>query len=72
MNPHPLFIFFFGLHWIFVAVRGSYSLVVVRGLLIVAVSLVAEDSCRAHRLSGCGTQAQLPCGIWTLVPGPGD
>ena len=40
----------------------GYSLVVARGLLTVAVSLVAEDSYRAHRLSG----------IWILVPGPGD
>ena len=57
---HPsLFVFFlfnFWLHWVFVVVWGL-SLVAVPGLLIAVVSLVAEHSSRAHRLSGCGTQA---------------
>ena len=67
-----LFIYFW-LHWVFIAVRGLLSscsewgllFVAVRGLLIAVGSLVAE-----HRLSSCGTRAQLLCSMWN-PPGPG-
>ena len=40
-NKFHLFIYLFRLRWVFVAASGP-SLVVVRGLLIAAASLVAE------------------------------
>ena len=48
-------IFFFRLHWVFIAVQE---------LLTMEVSLVAQ------RLSSCGTQAYLLHSIWSL-PGLG-
>ena len=66
----PCFFFFlrilfyfiqFWLHWVFVAVCR---------LLIVVASLVAEHGLQVRRLSSCGSQAQLLCGMWDL-PGPG-
>ena len=50
--------------------EGGHSLVVVRGLLIVVASLVAEHSFLAHSFSSCHTRAQLLQGMWNL-PGPG-
>ena len=51
-----------------VAVRQSYSLVVVRGPLIVVASLAAEHGLRALGLSSCSAWAQLLfqtfCGIF--------
>ena len=57
---------------------GDYSLVVVCGLLIKLTSLVAEHGLQMwglHQLehvgcNSCGTQNQLPHGMWDL-PGPG-
>ena len=61
---------------------GDYSLVVVCGLLIAAVSLVVEHRLQAHQLSVCssrslerrlgicGTGAQVLCSMWDS-PGPG-
>ena len=57
--------------WVFIAglslvsANGGYSLVAVHGLLVAAVSLVAE-----HRLSSCGAWAELLHGMWDL-PGLG-
>ena len=48
-----------------VSASRDYSLAVMPGLLIVVASLVAECG-----LSSCGTQPQLPRGMWDL-PGPG-
>ena len=61
-EPSPVISLFFWTALDLCCCARGYSLVVARGLLTVAVSLVAEDSYRAHRLSG----------IWILVPGPGD
>ena len=64
-------LFIFWLCWVFIAglslvsANGGYSLVVVHGLLVAAVSLVAE-----HRLSSCGAWAELLHGMWDL-PRPG-
>ena len=44
--------------------------IAVRGPLIIAASLVAEHRLQTRRLSNCGSQAQLLCGIWDL-PRPG-
>ena len=44
--------------------------IAVRGPLTIAVSLVAEHRLQTHRLSNCGTRAQLLCGMWDL-PRPG-
>ena len=44
--------------------------IVVRGPLTVAASLVAENRLQTHRLSNCGSRAQLLCGMWDL-PRPG-
>ena len=43
---------------------------VVRGPLTVAASLVAEQRLQTHRLSSCGSRAQLLRGMWDL-PRPG-
>ena len=42
----------------------------VRGPLTIAASLVAEHRLQMHRLSNCGSRAQLLCGMWGL-PRPG-
>ena len=44
--------------------------IAVRGPLTIAASLVEEHRLQTHRLSSCGLQAQLPCGMWDL-PRPG-
>ena len=44
--------------------------IAVRGPLTVAASLVAEHSLQMHRLSSCGSRAQLLRGMWDL-PRPG-
>ena len=49
-----------------VASRG-YSLAAMRRLLVAAASLVVKPGLWVHRLSSCGLQAQLSCGVssWT-------
>ena len=51
---------------------GEWGLlfVVVRRLLLVVASLVAEHRLQTRRLSNCGSRAQLLCGMWDL-PRPG-
>ena len=44
--------------------------IAVRGPLTITVSLVAEHRLQTRRLSSCGSQAQLPRGMWDL-PRPG-
>ena len=44
--------------------------ITVRGPLTIAASLVAEHRLQTCRLSNCGSQAQLPHGMWDL-PRPG-
>ena len=44
--------------------------IVVRGPLTIAASLVAEHRLQTHRLSNCGSRAQLLRGMWDL-PRPG-
>ena len=44
--------------------------IAVRGPLTVTASLVAEHRLQTHRLSSCGSRAQLLCGMWDL-PRPG-
>ena len=44
--------------------------IVVRGPLTIAASLVAEHKLQTHRLSNCGSRAQLLRGMWDL-PRPG-
>ena len=44
--------------------------ITVRGPLIIAASLVAEHRLQTHRLSSCGSRAQLLRGVWDL-PRPG-
>ena len=44
--------------------------IVVRGPLTVAASLVAEHRLQTHRLSSCGSQAQLLHSMWD-PPRPG-
>ena len=54
--------------------RGSYSLAVVHGLLVVVASLAGEHAgSRVSRLQelwllGCGAQAQLLCHLDLVVP----
>ena len=45
-------------------------LIAVRGPLTIAASLVAEHRLQTHRLSNCGSRAQLLRGMWDL-PRPG-
>ena len=45
-------------------------LIAVRRPLIIAASLVAEHRLQTHRLSNCGSWAQLLRGMWDL-PRPG-
>ena len=69
-----------GLHcyaWTLSTVSGSYSLVVMLGLLMAVASLSVErglSTCGSqaleHRLSSCGAQAHLCCHLCDL-PGPG-
>ena len=49
--------------------RGSLF-IAVRGPLTIAASLVAEHRLQTHRLSNCGSRAQLLRGMWDL-PRPG-
>ena len=49
--------------------RGPLFIVVCRPLIITA-SLVAEHRLQTHRLSSCGSRAQLLRGMWDL-PRPG-
>ena len=45
--------------------------IAMRGPLTIAAFLVAEHRLQARRLSNCGSQAQLLCGMWDLPrPGP--
>ena len=44
--------------------------IAVRGLLTIAASLVAEHRLQMHRLSNCGSRAQLLRGMWD-PPRPG-
>ena len=44
--------------------------IAVRGPLTVTASLVAEHRLQTHRLSSCGSRAQLPRSMWDL-PRPG-
>ena len=44
--------------------------IAVRGPLTIAASLVAEHRLHTHRLSSCGSRAQLLRGMWDL-PRPG-
>ena len=44
--------------------------IAVRGPLTIAASLVAEHRLQRHRLSNCGSRAQLFRGMWDL-PRPG-
>ena len=44
--------------------------IAVRGPLTIAASLIAEHRLQTHRLSSCGSQAQLLRGMWDL-PRPG-
>ena len=44
--------------------------IAVRGPLTIAASLVAKHRLQMHRLSNCGSRAQLLCGMWD-IPRPG-
>ena len=44
--------------------------IAVRGPLTIVASFVAEHRLQTHRLSSCGSRAQLLCGMWDL-PRPG-
>ena len=63
-----LFIYFW-LCWVFVSVRGL-SLVAASGPLTMAASLVAEHRLQTHRLSSCGSWAQLLRDMWDLPSVP--
>ena len=79
---HNLFVYLF--IYLFLAVLGlrfcvrAFSscgkwgplFIAVRGPLAIAASLVTEHRLQTHRLSSCGSQAQLVCGMWDL-PRPG-
>ena len=74
--------FFFNLHYLFIYFWLCWVFVCVRGLSVVAASgghysswcaglslsrpLVAEHRLQTRRLSSCGSQAQLLCGMWDL------
>ena len=85
INIYLLFIIFIFIYFIlFLAVLGlcfcarAFSscsergplFIAVRGPLTVAASLVAEHKLQTHRLSSCGSGAQLLRSMWDL-PGPG-
>ena len=76
-----LFIYLFihlWLCWVFISCARAFSscgkwgplFIAVRGPLIIAASLVAEHRLQMHRLSNCGSRAQLLRGMWDL-PRPG-
>ena len=77
-SVYYLFIYLFGLCWVFVSVQGpppscgkrGSLFIAVRGPLTIAASLVAEHRLQTHRLSCCGSRAQLLRGMWDL-PRPG-
>ena len=54
---------------LFIAVWGPLF-IAVRGPLTIAASLVAEHRLQTHRLSNCGSRAELLRGMWDL-PRPG-
>ena len=78
------FFCFFLIFYLFMAVLGlrfcarAFSscskrgplFIAVRGPLTIAASLVAEHRLQTHRLSNCGSRAQLLRGMWDL-PRPG-
>ena len=69
-----LFLAVFGLHFCARAFsscgkRGPLF-IAVRGPLTIAASLVVEHKLQTHRLSSCGSRAQLLRGMWDL-PRPG-
>ena len=63
-----------GLHFcaraFFSCVKWGPLFIAVRRSLIIAASLVAEHRLQMHRLSNCGSRAQLLRGTWDL-PRPG-
>ena len=69
---------YFWLCWVFVSVRGlspavasgGHSSSRCAGLLTIAASPVAEHRLQTHRLSSCGSRAELLRGMWDL-PRPG-
>ena len=63
-----MFLFVYLAVLVFVAALGL-SLVARHGSLPVRLVLLPSMGSRAHRLSSCGTQAELPHGGWDL-PGP--
>ena len=80
----PYIFFFFLIIYLFMAVLGlrfcaralsscgerGPLLIAVRGPLTVTASLVAEHRLQKHRLSNCGSRAQLLRGMWD-PPRPG-
>ena len=72
------FYIYFWLCWVFVSVRGLSPVVAsgghsssrCAGLFTIAASLVAEHRLQTHRLSSCGSRAQLLRGMWDH-PRPG-
>ena len=82
-NSNLLFIYLF-LYFLFLAVLGLHFcarassscgkcgplLIAVHGPLTITASLVAEHRLQTHRLSSCGSRAQLLRGMWDL-PRPG-
>ena len=77
-NFYLFIYFYFWLCWVFISVRGLSLVaasrgplfIAVRGPLTVAASLVAEHRLQTHRLSSCGSRAQMLRGMWDL-PRPG-
>ena len=51
-------------------VKRGPLFIAVRGPLTIAASLAAEHRLQTHRLSSCGSRAQLLRGMWDL-PRPG-
>ena len=75
INLFLLISLFFWLCWVCARAFSSCGyrgplFIVVHGPLTVAASLVVENRLQTRRLSGCGSRAQLPCGMWDL-PRPG-
>ena len=46
--------------------QAGATLIAVRGPLTVTASPVAEHRLQTHRLSSCGSRAELLCGMWDL------
>ena len=79
-----IFWFFFFIFYLFIAVLGlrfcarapascgerGPLLIVVRGPVTIVASLVVEHGLQTHRLSSCGSRAQLLHGMWD-PPRPG-